>query len=366
MFGRGFTVFRVRGIPVRIDLTLLLVLPYVAFVATYQYAAIARWLNVPEGETLVPPLAWGAILAVGLFVSVLLHELAHAYVALRAGAEVQSITLMMLGGITRMKRDVPAEREAWMAFAGPLTSCAVAAVSFGFARIVPLAPGARVALVTFAATNLFLGAFNLIPAYPMDGGRVLRGLLVKRLGREGATRLVTGLGRIFAGIFAFVGLFTLNLILVFIAWFIYIGASSERVRSEGHDVLRGVPVGQFMSERVGQAFPDEHPAEVARRLLRDNLVGARVADPDAPRRTLGVVTARDLARSREPEGTIAEAMRTDLPKLHPRDDATPTMDALSSGEASAIVVVDDADDIVGLVLPDDLQRALTLGGVGRS
>src|SRR5690242_8509664 len=120
MFSRGFTLFRVRGIPVEIHISLILFLPYVAFVTASEFMAIAGALGIPREAIHAPPLVWGAILAVGLFVSVLLHELSHALVALRSGGKIRSILLMMLGGVTQLEGDVRPEREAWMAFAGPL------------------------------------------------------------------------------------------------------------------------------------------------------------------------------------------------------------------------------------------------------
>lgn len=361
MYAHGFTVFRVRGIPVKLHITLLIVLPYLAFVTSYQYATIAKALGVPPGEFVVPPLVWGAILAVGLFVSVLLHELAHAFVAIRRGGHVQSITLMMLGGVTRIDREVPPEKEAWMAFAGPLMSLAIALVSYVAARALPLGPGLVVALVSFAAMNLVLAVFNLLPAFPMDGGRVLRGLLTPRLGLPRATRVAASLGRALAVVFVILGILTLNWILALIAVFVWLGASAEQVHVEGQATLKGMHVADLMNPRLGDALADETPGELAERMLRDHLVAARVTEAaDPAHRTLGIVTTRDLRRTHR---TVRAAMRTDLPKLHPGDEATKAMGALASAQASAVEVIDDAGEIIGLVLPDDLQRALTLRAI---
>src|SRR6266542_2599375 len=122
MFGKSWTVFRVRGIPIRVHVSLLLFLPYIAFVSSVQYRSLARSLGIDPAASALPPIAWGIVLAVALFVSVLLHELAHSFVALQNGVRVKSITLMMLGGVSSMERDVSPSREAWMAFAGPLVS----------------------------------------------------------------------------------------------------------------------------------------------------------------------------------------------------------------------------------------------------
>jgi Zn-dependent protease len=361
MFSRGFTLFRVRGIPVKLHITLLIVLPYLAFVTSYQYAAIAKALGVPSGQFLVPPLVWGAILAVGLFVSVLLHELAHAFVASRRGGHVQSITLMMLGGVTQIDREVPPEKEAWMAFAGPLTSLVIAVVSYGVARLFYASQGLFVALVSFAAMNLLLAVFNLLPAFPMDGGRVLRGLLSRRLGRARATRIAAGLGRALAVAFGVFAIITFNWILGLIAIFIWFGASAEQRHIEGQLVLRGMHVSDLMNPRLGDALADEPPGELAERMLREHVVAARVTDArDPAHRTLGIITIDDLSAKRE---TVRASMRTNLPRMHPGDDAGKAMGALASAQASAIEVINDAGEIVGLVLPADLQRALALRAI---
>lgn len=361
MFSQGFTVFRVRGIPVKLHITLLVILPYLAFVTSYQYATIAKALGVLPGETILPPLVWGAILAVGLFASVLLHELAHTFVAIRRGGHVQSITLMMLGGITRIDREVPPEKEAWMAFAGPLMSFAIAVVSYVLARVLPIGPGLFVGLISFAAMNLVLAVFNLLPAFPMDGGRVLRGLLARKLGRARATRIAAGLGRALAVAFVVLAIVTFNWILGLIAVFVWFGAAAEQRHVEGQLILQGMHVQDLMNPRLGEALADEPTTELAERMLRDHLMAARVTDAGDPtHRTLGVITTRELRRR---QGTVRAAMRTDLPKLHPGDEATKVMSALASAQASAIEVINDAGETIGLILPDDLQRVLTLRAI---
>jgi Zn-dependent protease/CBS domain-containing protein len=328
-------------------------------------------LGIPRESFRAPPLVWGAILAVGLFVSVLLHELSHALVAIRNGGKIRSILLMMLGGVTQLEGDVRPEREAWMAFAGPLASFGIAALSFLVYATIPMPPAVTVALVTFGSTNALLGAFNLLPAFPMDGGRVLRGLLTRRLGRERATRVATTVGRVLAVALGLLGLFTFNLMLTLIAVFVYLGAAGERRRCDTRDVLRDVTVVEFMSPNLDEARGEERVGDVAERLIRTNRPAAKVVDgdeaPEAHHHTLGIVTASELTqltaegRADEP---VRGVMRSDLPTVHPEDHAPETLDALSgSGPACAVVVVDQSGEVVGLVTPAEMERAVVLGSV---
>ena len=227
MLDRGLTILRIRGIPVRLHPSLLVFLPYLVFAATRQLDAVARLLGIPRDAFRLPPLVWGVILAVGLFVAVLAHELCHSLVAIRSGARVHAITLMMLGGVSFIDGRLPPGREAWMAFAGPLASFAIAAVSFVIFRTVPLPPDALAAVFAFAMTNAVLAVFNLLPAFPMDGGRVVRGLLARWIGQARATAFAAKLGKVMAVAIALYALWSFNLFLLLIAWFVYAGARSE-------------------------------------------------------------------------------------------------------------------------------------------
>jgi Zn-dependent protease/CBS domain-containing protein len=371
MFEQSVTAFRLWKIPVKLHITLLLFIPYVAFIATRQFAAFAEQLGVPVEDVHVPPFAWGLILAVALFVSILLHELAHSVVARRQGAEIQSITLMALGGMTRMRGEVHPEHEAFMAFVGPLTSLGLALLSYGAYAFLPLPAEVAAALLVIAWMNVALGVFNLLPAFPMDGGRVLRGLLVKRVGRARATRIATTVGKVMAAVFAIYGLITFNVILILIGGFVYMGASAEQSHLAARDMLHGVRVSDLMTDRLGDAHPGEHAGDVARRLLTGNLVGATVHEgpDDTPRpHVLGLVIASDLAERAAREGKdlpVEKAMLTDLPSVHIGDEATAALDAMLSGGGQAVLVRDAGDEVVGLVTDNEIQRAIALAGLGQ-
>lgn len=369
MFEHSVTIFRVWGIPVKLHITLLLFLPYAAFVTSRQFRSIAIAAGFAPESLGAPPFVWGLILAVGLFVGIFLHELAHTAVARRSGGSVQSITLMMLGGVSELERDVRPDREAWMALAGPLASFGIAIVSYLVFRFLPLPPGVSVAIFVFAMTNLVLGVFNLLPAFPMDGGRVLRGLLVKPLGPARATRVATTVGKWMAVAFGILGLLSFNVLLVLIAVFIYMGASAERSRAATRDVLAGIRVRSVMNDRMGEAHLGESSGAVAIRLLRDHLAGAKVVSsaPDGGA-TMGIVTSQELvARASQgaADAPVQTAMHTDFPTVHPDDDAADALDLLTRGAASAVVVLDGRDEIIGLVTPMDIERAMAVASLSR-
>src|SRR5262249_6079333 len=175
MFRRGiFTIARVRGIPVRVHWTLLVLIPYLAVVLAYQFPLIARTAGVKPADVVLPRLAWGILLAIGLFVSVVLHELAHSVVAIRLGSRVKEIILMIVGGVSVIET-MPKQRwgQGLVAAVGPLLSIVLGGLlSLGYAVAPSRAGDARFGLFYMAQTNLILGAFNLLPAFPLDGGRI--------------------------------------------------------------------------------------------------------------------------------------------------------------------------------------------------
>jgi Zn-dependent protease/predicted transcriptional regulator len=366
MLDSGLTVLRVRGIPVRLHLSLLLFLPYVAYIATRQFRYLANRIGVTPEDLHLAPVGWGIILAIGLFVAVLAHELAHSLVAIRYGARVRSITLMMLGGVSLVEGELAPKKEAWMAFVGPLASFAIAAVSYGLYRLLPVPIEVSIALFAFALTNLLLAVFNLLPAFPMDGGRVLRGLLATRMGEERATHVAARVGQGMAVLFAGWALVSLNLILLLIAWFVWAGASAEKQRTTILGALRGVDVTDLMSSRLGDARIDEHVGDVLSRLTASGLSGARVLSGEEfeTTRVSGVVATEDLQSAAErggAEAPVASVMDERPQAVHAGEDATAALGALSRGEAHAVMVLDARDHVIGLVTPTEIRRAMALG-----
>src|SRR6056297_962419 len=186
---RSFRIGSVFGIPIKLDLTFLLVLPLFAFLIQQQVGSVTDLLNQTMGANLpVDPLVagwmpWvlGFAVAIGLFVGVVLHELGHSVVAMRYGFPIDSITLWILGGIASLSEQ-PEEwkQEFFIAIAGPFVSILLGVGSYAAMQFLPSSLDlARFVFGYLALMNFALAAFNLLPGFPMDGGRVLRALLAR-------------------------------------------------------------------------------------------------------------------------------------------------------------------------------------------
>ncbi|HEY0196356.1 MAG TPA: site-2 protease family protein, partial [Methanobacterium sp.] len=203
-------IFSIFGIPVELHFSFLLLMLAIYLVAIFNL--------IPGVDVVV------AILITLLFVTVVLHELTHSYVAQRYGVEIERIVLLPIGGISAMK-ELPRDphQELRIAIAGPLTNLVLAAVLYPVFLLFgnSLSPSLNFLLYYFILLNLLLGAFNLLPAYPMDGGRVLRAFLAERMSFIRATELAASIGKQLAIVMAIVGLF-FNPFLIFIAIFVYL------------------------------------------------------------------------------------------------------------------------------------------------
>ncbi len=199
----------------------------------------------------------GMGLIFGVFFCVILHELGHALTARRFGVGTRSITLYPIGGLARLER-IPSEpmKEFWIALGGPVVNLLIAAVlaavlfllGGSFAPGVLESPG-RHTLASLLWINLVLAGFNLLPAFPMDGGRVLRSLLALRQDYTQATQTAANVGQAMAILFGLFGLISFNPILLFIALFVYVGAQQESQQAVYRAFTEGTPVRQAMVTR---------------------------------------------------------------------------------------------------------------------
>lgn len=317
MGGRhSLTVFRVRGIPVRLHYTFALVLPYLAWAIARTIPALARLAQMSPAELVLPPLALGAMLALGLFACVLIHEFAHVFAGLRGGARVSGVTLMLVGGVSEViefpRRPIG---EVAMALAGPLASVALAVASFLLFGAVR-SPDVRFGLHYLGYVNLGLAVFNLIPAFPMDGGRILRAVLNLFTSRVRATTIAAWAGQVIAIAFLLAGAYILNWVLLFIGVLVIVGARSELKMVRSTAQLEGITVGQAMQRFPPVVDVEERMSmllERMRRELRTTYFVVRGTE------LVGAVTLEEARRSQDIEdfSTVDSAMRRDVATLAP-------------------------------------------------
>ncbi len=280
--GRSFLLGRIAGIKILIHWTFLLLLGYIVFSELHKGS---------EAGAVVSNI--GFVLA--LFACVVLHELGHSLMAKRFGIETRNITLLPIGGVASLERIAEDPRqELWVALAGPAVNVVIALLLYPFVAssggLFETSLGSVTTMEGFLhallRVNVMLVVFNAIPAFPMDGGRVLRALLALRLGRIRATSLASGLGRIIAIGFIFFGLFN-NPFLVLIGIFVYFGAHTENVVTQQLELLKDYTVRNAMMTSFVTLSPTDTVKDAADKLLSGSDQDLVVVDND---QAIGVMT----------------------------------------------------------------------------
>jgi Zn-dependent protease/CBS domain-containing protein len=377
---KGFRVGSAFGIPIRLDLTFLLVLPVFAYIIGAQIGELVVLLNDSVALGIDPDALTGTglarygigtITAIGLFVCVVAHEFGHSLVARRYGVPIESITLWLLGGVAQME-EIPEDwrTEFNIAIAGPIVSVLLGIAAYAAFQFVPgdgfLLEAVRFILAYLAIMNVVLAGFNLLPGFPMDGGRILRALLARDRPHAQATQQAAKVGQAFAVMLGLFGLLAgFNILLILLAFFIYIAAASESKRTVMNAAFEGVTVGDVMTprDRLDTVSPKTSVAEFMDRMFRERHTGYPVTDGGRP---VGVVTLSDAQGIDEVERDayrVEDVMSRDLQTVTPD---TPVMDAFETmqrNDIGRLLVVDDADDpnsLVGLLSRTDVMTALEI------
>jgi stage IV sporulation protein FB len=350
----SLNIGKVAGTVVRIHLTFLLFLAWI-FAASYASNGKAAAFD-------------GLVFMVLLFLCVLLHEFGHIFTARAFGVATPYVTLLPIGGVAQLER-IPEEpwEEFLIAIAGPLVTVAIAIVlvlAFG-ATLQPSAASAvdnmAIPLVNrLAAVNVFLAVFNLIPAFPMDGGRVLRALLASKFGFVRATEIAASIGQVVAFALGFIGLMY-NPILIFIAIFVYLAAASEAHMVALRAVSRGVPVTGAMMTRFATLVPRAHIDEAVQTLLQTSQGEFPVVD-DAGK-PIGIIGRADLIRAIKtvgPNASVADAMGVEMPTVSHRATLEQAFKLLQQKQAPAVGVVDASGALVGLVTGETIAEMMML------
>lgn len=360
---RGIPLFKVRGIQIRMHITFPLILAWGAI----QFGLLAgRGLSGA---------AFGVVVTAILFAIVVLHELGHSVAAQSFGVPVRQIVLLPIGGVAQLGR-IPEKpsQELVIAIAGPLVNFLLA----GAMLVVGLVAGAELGLrnlrllmfefgrasltAVFSyvfVSNLLLGLFNLLPAFPMDGGRILRALLATRMSYPRATSTAVTIGRGIAWLMGLWGFLGGGVFLVLIAVFIYVGAGQEGQMVQVRSVLRGLTVGQAYSRQVQSLTPASTLREAVE-LTRSTLQSEFPILQNG--RLLGLLTHPQLIEGLNQgasEATVDRYMRTDVREISPGDSLYLAQSLLTELRVDALPVVEDGH-FVGLVTSRDVSEVYRL------
>jgi Zn-dependent protease/CBS domain-containing protein len=338
---------RIFGVPVRLHFTFVLLLVFLMFIGIGGKQTGAAT----------------ALYIVALFASVLLHEIGHVLLARWYGVRTSEIVMYPIGGISRMESQPKGRQELLISTAGPLVNLVIAIILFATQRdFLPVEtlriPTDANLIERIAIGNLLLGLFNLLPAYPMDGGRILRSVISFWKPEDEATQIAASAGQFLAVAMGLFGLLSGNFLLMFVALFVYLGAQQEAAAARGRSLTSGFPVraamitdfhtlshgstireaGDLLLSTSQQDFPVMHGDEVIGLLTRSALMRAMLRDG--------------------PEGYVAGAMNRDFPRVPPDMDLATALPLLSAAGSSALVMA--GERLAGLLTAENLYEFILL------
>lgn len=370
--GTSATLFKLFGIEVRVHWSFVLILAYGAF----AYSSGAA--NVLIGAL------YGILVILLLFVCVTLHEFGHALVAKYYKVNVPHITLLPIGGVASLERmpDKPLQ-EFLIAIAGPLVNFVIAVLLFPLLLLLRgfqtgsltynnvgefinqiQSPGVVNLLVYLVVTNLALGIFNLLPAFPMDGGRILRALLAMAIAYVDATRIAVFVGRIMAALFALWGILNGNIFLLLIAFFIYVGGGSEREAVESRAVLRNIVAEQALTHNAVNLYTSERVDRAVDLIMNSYQTDYPIMDLSG--KFVGVLTRARLIRALKevgPEARVVDVMlkAEEVPICGPTQDLSVVWETMVT-KGSRVVAIKRGNQFLGLLTLDDISEVFQVYG----
>ncbi|MFW6304868.1 MAG: CBS domain-containing protein [Candidatus Saliniplasma sp.] len=351
---------RLYGIPVRLHFTLIFIVAVIAWSVGSNVFLIAEMLGIQDPNVTPGFQSYllGVVVAVGLFVSVFIHEMAHSIMSIKSGFKVDEISLWLFGGVSKME-DMPTDpnTEIKISAVGPIASIAIGVMTFIGGYLITQNILVFI-LLYLSFINFFLAGFNLIPAFPMDGGRILRAILAKRYSYVKATKSAASIGKIFAVIFGIVGLFV-NIFLILIAFFIYMAAAQESESVIVKHMLSKVSVKDVMTKEVKTIDPETHLDEFLKMVTTHQHTGFPVVSDD---RIIGIITLKDVKKVTEEDlytTRVKEVMETDIVCLSPEDDASKALDTMMKKQIGRFPVLDNGD-LVGIVTRSDIMQSFKI------
>lgn len=344
---------RFAGIDVYVHATFLLLLGWVGY---SYWREFQDWTRV----------FIGILFILTIFVCVVLHEYGHALTARKYGIKTRDITLYPIGGVARLERlpDRPIE-ELWVALAGPAVNVVIAAILIAFLAstngvpsITDFSMGQGSFLERLIAVNLYLVLFNLIPAFPMDGGRVLRALLALKLEYVQATQIAATIGQGIALLFGFIGLFA-NSFLLFIALFVWIGAAQEASMVQVRHSLGGIPITRAMQTNFQVLSPSDTLSRVVELILAGSQQDFPVVEDG---RVVGILD-RDTfitALSKNSQNTlVSEVMHRHVPEIDSHDMVEAALMRLQESGSKTLPVT-HGGKLVGLITSENITEFLMI------
>ena len=324
-----------------------------------------------ETGNLVSAMA-GTVFTVAIFCCVVLHEFGHALTARRFGIQTRDITVLPIGGLARLER-MPEDpkQELLVALAGPAVNLGIAAVLYAVLKLTgAFQPLSAVGLQSgpfferLMLSNLFLLAFNLLPAFPMDGGRVVRALLATRIPYAKATRVAATLGQIMALLFGVAGVMG-NPTLLLIAIFVWIGAAQESRMVEMKHAFSGTSVAQAMITEFHVLHPKDSLAKASYVLLATSQQDFPVVENGV---VVGILTRQQLVGTLAAAGEsadVATAMTRTFTTLKASDSLESALSTLSASELPTVPVI-ERNLLVGLVTMENIGEFLMLQNARRA
>jgi Zn-dependent protease len=359
----SFKIGRAFGIDLRIHVTFFLIVAWAAYIWGVGY----------EGGT--AGAFYGALLISLLFACVVIHEFCHSLMAIHYGGEVASITLLPIGGVSLLK-NMPEEpiKELWVSLVGPLSNVVIAAVLAVVLAVLPNKVGTGSAeefadiitgislqgLITYLLIiNLLLAFFNLLPAFPLDGGRVFRSILAQRMTYVRATRVAVTTGQIFAFILGIAGLLLGAWLWILIAVFIYLGAEQEGAGAEMKTVLSRLKVGQAVTGSPNIISPSDRLSEVVAIVMHAYQEDFPVVEDG---KLIGVLTRGNLIAGLHnigPEAEVGQVMERNFQVVDADDSFAAVYEKINQSGVKAVPVIHEGR-LIGMVTLEHLSEVFML------
>lgn len=337
---------------------------HAAFFLLLAWIGAAAWISAGPAAAVV-----NVAFVLALFACIVAHEFGHALMARRFGIRTPDITLLPIGGMARLEK-MPEQpgQEIAVALAGPAVNIIVwAAITLALGgqtdmgSLQSLDDPSEGFLARLAAVNLFLVIFNMIPAFPMDGGRVLRAVLATRLDRVQATRLAARAGQAIAFLFGFWGLTAGNPLLLLVAVFVFMAAAAESSDVALHASAQDVPARDAMITSFESLSPDDTLETAAHSLVRTTQAEFPVLGPDG--RLQGVLTRSAIASGLEQVGAtqqVSAAMVSGIPQVRLDDPLEMALDGLAKSGAVAVAVTDRHGNFLGYITRENIGEWMIL------